>query len=60
MQKTDFIKCCRSVEKGAEIYLENVTDHQTGKVLFCTTDRFHVDIDGSRDSWLPQTCVKSG
>jgi hypothetical protein len=47
------------VEKGEEIYLANVVDNKTGRLLFCTTDRFHVDVGGSRDSWLPQVCQKT-
>jgi len=59
MQKSDFLSCCRAVEQGAEIYLANVVDNKTGRLLYCTTDRFHVDVGGSRDSWLPQVCQKT-
>jgi hypothetical protein len=56
MRKTDFEKCCRNVENGHEVYLENVVNHEKGRIVYCTTDRFHVDMNGRRDSWLPQVC----
>jgi hypothetical protein len=56
MEKNDFLKCCRAVENGTEVDLTNVVDHKTGRVLYCTTNRFHVDVDGEKDSWLPQVC----
>lgn len=56
MRKTEFDKCCRNIEKGAEVYLQNVVNHETGRVLFCTSDKFHVDMNGKRDSWRPQLC----
>jgi succinyl-CoA synthetase beta subunit len=59
MEKSDFLKWCRAVDHGAEVYLENVVDHHKGRVLFCTSERFHVDIGGKRDSWLPQICESS-
>lgn len=59
MHSSDFIKVCRAVEHGQDVYLENVVDRKKGRVLFCTSRAFHVDIDGKRDSWLPQVCVKS-
>lgn len=56
MRKVEFEKCCQNIEKGSEIYMQNVVNHETGKVLFCTSNRFHVDMNGKRDSWLPQIC----
>lgn len=56
MKKTDFEKCCRNVESGSEFYLDNVINRKTGRILFCTSNRFHVDMNGERDSWLPQVC----
>jgi hypothetical protein len=44
------------VENGHEVYLENVVNHEKGRIVYCTTDRFHVDMNGRRDSWLPQVC----
>jgi hypothetical protein len=59
MNKSDFEKCCRNVEHGAEVFVENAIDHKTGRVLYCITDRFYVDLDGKRDAWLPQICETS-
>ena len=59
MEKSDFLSCCRAVESGQEVILKNVVDHQKGRVIFCTSDRFHVDVDGDRESWLPQICEKA-
>lgn len=56
MRKSDFEKCCHNVDKGREVYLENVINHELGRVVFCTTDRFYVDMNGQRNSWLPQVC----
>lgn len=56
MKKSDFEKCCQHIEQGADVIIRNVVSREKGQVLFCTSDRFHVDIEGKRDSWLPQVC----
>lgn len=54
MKKTEFEKCCQNIENGSEIYPQNVVNQESARVLFCTSNRFHVDINGKRASWLPQ------
>jgi hypothetical protein len=56
LERSEFDKCCKALDDGREIHLENVVTRSRGKLLFCTADRFHVEVDGSRDSWLPQIC----
>lgn len=56
MQKRDFEKCCHNIDNGSDVYVQNVVNRERGHVLFCTADRFHVEVGGRRDSWLPQVC----
>lgn len=53
--KSDFLKCCRSVEEGTEIHLKNAVSKEIGLLRYCD-DRFHVEVEGKEDSWLPQVC----
>jgi hypothetical protein len=58
MERREFEKCCKALEEGREIHLENVVTRNRGKLLFCTSDRFHVEVEDGRASWLPQICEK--
>lgn len=58
MERSEFEKCCKALDDVRELHLENVVTRSRGKLLFCTGDRFHVEVAGGRDSWLPQICER--
>lgn len=51
MQYPEFIRCCQAVEEGDEVTLGNVESGSTGRLLFCSIDRFEVMVNGRRESW---------
>lgn len=56
MERKEFEKCCQALEEGEEIYLENMTTHETAKALYCSGDEFQVKVDDKRKTWSPQSC----
>ncbi len=59
MERKEFEKCCQAIEDGVEVYLENTSSHETGRVLFCTPDQFRVEVAGKRQAWQPENCEES-
>lgn len=56
MERNDFEKCCTAIEDGVEIVLENMANHEIGRVLFCTRDQFRVEVEGETQTWRPESC----
>jgi hypothetical protein len=36
MKREEFTKCCQAAEEGNEIYLENLGNHESGRLLYCS------------------------
>lgn len=60
MEPFEFERCCQALEEGDEITLENLESGDTGRLLYCSFDRFEVMVNGHRESWPVGTCEEIG
>lgn len=60
MEPKDFEKCCQAIEEGELIFVENVTSHQSGRLLYCNTEEFQVEVNGKREIWPATACEELG
>lgn len=60
MERDDYVRCCRAMEEGEEVLLENVEEGSAGRLLFCSPDGFEVVVDGHREHWPSERCEEIG
>ena len=60
MKREEFTKCCQAAEEGNEIYLENLGSHESGRLIYCSGDRFQVRVGEQRKEWSPAMCEETG
>ena len=56
MEMHEFMRSCHALEEGDEIYLQKIGSEETGRLLFCGTDQFQVEVNGRREAWAPTVC----
>lgn len=60
MERKDFEKCCQAIEEGELIFVEDLSSHRSGRLLYCNADGFQVEVNGKRESWPAATCEERG
>jgi hypothetical protein len=60
MEPKEIEKCCQAIEEGELIFVENVSSHQSGRLLYCDADGFQVEVEGKRQTWPAASCEEVG
>ena len=56
MKRTDFEGMCELASEGRLTWLENMRNHEKGRVISCAGGKIAVDVDGQRQEWSPREC----
>jgi hypothetical protein len=60
MKRKEFEKCCQAIEEGELIFIENMATRQSGRLLYCHSNEFRVNVGGKREAWPAAACEEAG
>ena len=56
MKRKEFSRICHAVTYGQNSYVENMRNHDIGKIRSCQGADFEVEASGVRQSWSRKDC----